>query len=210
MVARKDVKLRSIYNAASLALPDGFPLVWASRLLGKAIPSRVAGPDFLLAGCATAARRGYTCYLMGGRDDTARRLAEWLRSRYPGLKIVGVYSPPYYNASFPSEVNERIIARINLEKPDILWVGLGSPKQDRWIADNLQRLSVRVAIGVGGAFDMYGGKIGRAPLWMQRSGLEWFFRFLREPRRLFRRYFIKDPPFIPLVLGQWLLRWPPP
>ncbi len=207
LAARKDPGLRSIYNKASLALPDGLPVVWASRLLDKRIPGRVAGPDFLLAGCAAAARRGFSCYLLGGSGGTVERLAAWLRSGNPGLKIAGAYSPPFHE-SFPPEVNERILARINLEKPDLLWVGLGSPKQDRWIAENLQRLSVRVAVGVGGAFEMYGGTIGRAPLWMQRSGLEWFFRFLREPRRLFRRYFIEAPSFIPLVLRQWLRRGP--
>jgi N-acetylglucosaminyldiphosphoundecaprenol N-acetyl-beta-D-mannosaminyltransferase len=201
ITARKDPRLRSLFNGASLALPDGIPVVWASRLLGGPVPGRAAGPDLLLATSAMAARRGYTCYFMGGGAGIAGRLAEALRRRYPGLRVVGAYSPPYHE-EFPPEVNARIVGRINAVKPDILWVGLGAPKQDRWIADNLERLSVRVAIGVGAAFEMYGGTAGRAPLWMQRTGLEWFFRFLREPRRLFRRYFIEGPPFLPLVLLQ--------
>jgi N-acetylglucosaminyldiphosphoundecaprenol N-acetyl-beta-D-mannosaminyltransferase len=209
LAARKHRRLRLIYNSASLALPDGLPVVWASRLLGEAIPGRVAGPDFMLAGCAAAARQGYTCFLLGGLGDTAERLAEWLRRANPGLRIVGAVSPPFHE-SFPAEANDRIIARVNRDKPDILWVGLGSPKQDLWIAENLERLSVRVAVGVGAAFDMYGGTVGRAPLWMQRSGMEWFYRFLREPRRLFRRYFLEASPFFPLVLGQRLRRRPPP
>jgi N-acetylglucosaminyldiphosphoundecaprenol N-acetyl-beta-D-mannosaminyltransferase len=199
IAARRDRQLRSIYNRASLALPDGLPVVWASRLLGGRIPARVAGSDFLLAASAAAVRRGYTFYLLGGGRGTAERLAEILTGRNPGLKIVGAHSPPFHD-EFPPELNARIIAGINAAKPDILWVGLGSPKQDRWIAENLQRLTVRVAVGIGAAFDMFGGGVGRAPLWMQKSGLEWFYRFLHEPRRLFRRYFIEAPPFIPLVI----------
>jgi len=206
LAARRDRGLRAIYNGASLALADGLPVVWASRLLGGAIPGRAAGPDLLLAACAAAARHGRTCYLMGGRGRTAERLAQRLRSASPGLRIVGVDSPPFHER-FPPEVNERILRRINLAEPDILWVGLGSPKQDRWIAENLPRLSVRVAVGIGAAFDMYGGKAGRAPSWMQAGGLEWCYRFLREPRRLFGRYFLAAPAFLPLVLAQRLRRW---
>jgi N-acetylglucosaminyldiphosphoundecaprenol N-acetyl-beta-D-mannosaminyltransferase len=205
MAARRNPRLRSLYNAVSLALPDGIPVVWASRFLGEAVPGRAAGPDLLLAVSEEAARKGHTFFFMGGGSGIAERLAEELRARYPGLRVVGTYSPPF-NAEFPAEVSAGIVARINAVRPDILWVGLGAGKQDLWIAENLSRLNVRVAIGVGAAFDMYGGQTGRAPLWMQRSGLEWFFRFLREPRRLFRRYFIEGPPFIPLVLLQRLRR----
>jgi N-acetylglucosaminyldiphosphoundecaprenol N-acetyl-beta-D-mannosaminyltransferase len=208
IAAYKDPRLRSLYNGASLALPDGIPVVWASRLLGAAVPGRAAGPDLLLATSAMAARRGYTFYLMGGGNGIAERLAEALHGRYPGLRVVGAYSPPFHE-EFPPEVNARIVARINAAKPDILWIGLGAPKQERWIAENLERLSVRVAIGVGAAFEMYGSSVGRAPLWMQRSGLEWLFRLLREPRRLFRRYLIEAPPFLPLVILQRLRGRPP-
>jgi N-acetylglucosaminyldiphosphoundecaprenol N-acetyl-beta-D-mannosaminyltransferase len=205
MAARRNPRLRSLYNAVSLALPDGIPVVWASRFLGEAVPGRAAGPDLLLAVSKEAALKGHTFFLMGGGNGVAERLAEVLCGMCPGLRVVGTYSPPFF-AEFPAAVNARIVARINAVKPDVLWVGLGAGKQDLWIAENLPRLDVRVAIGVGAAFDMYGGVTGRAPLWMQRSGLEWFFRFLREPRRLFRRYFIEGPPFIPLVLLQRLRR----
>jgi N-acetylglucosaminyldiphosphoundecaprenol N-acetyl-beta-D-mannosaminyltransferase len=203
MIARKDPRLRSIYQAATLALPDGIPVVWASRLLGAAVPGRAAGPDLLLALCAVANRKGYTSYLMGGGAGIAERLAERLAAANPGLKIVGTCSPPFLER-FPPALTDQILARINAAKPDILWVGLGAGKQDRWIAENLSRLEVRVAIGVGAAFDMYGAGRGRAPLWMQRWGLEWFYRFLREPRRLFQRYFIEALPFFPLVILQRL------
>lgn len=203
MAARRNPRLRSLYNAVSLALPDGIPVVWASRFLGEAVPGRAAGPDLLLAVSGMAARKGYTFYLMGGGSGIAKRLAGELRGRYPGLRVVGTHSPPFHR-EFPAEVSASIVAKINAAKPDILWVGLGAAKQDRWIAENLAQLEVRVAIGVGAAFDMYGGRAGRAPTWMQRSGLEWFYRFLREPRRLFRRYFIEAPSFIPLVILQRL------
>ncbi len=199
IAGRRDRQLRSIYNRAAMTLPDGLPVVWASRLLGGRIPARVSGTDFLLAASAVAASRGHTFYFLGGRCGVAAGLAQRLASENRGLKVVGCCSPPFHEV-FPPELNARIIAGINAASPDILWVGLGSPKQDRWIAQNLRQLAVRVAVGVGAAFDMYGGRIGRAPLWMQKSGLEWFYRFLREPRRLFRRYFIEAPPFIPLVI----------
>ena len=208
LAARRDRVFRSICNGASIALPDGLPVVWASRILGEPVCGRAAGPDLLLAAAALAALRGYTFYLLGGEYGTAERLAERLTQANPGLKVVGVYSPPFHER-LPPEINDGIIERINVAKPDLLWVGLGSPKQDRWIAQNLERLEVRIAIGVGAAFDMYGGKTGRAPLWMQRSGLEWLFRFLREPRRLFRRYFIDASLFFPLVILQLLRRRSP-
>lgn len=203
--ARGDRSLRSLYNSASLALPDGVPLVWASRILGRPVPGRVAGPDLLLAASRAAARRGYTFFLMGGASGVAVRLAQELCRRNPGLRIAGAFSPPFHERFSPA-VNEAIIARINAANPDVLWVGLGSPKQDRWIAENLERLAVRVAVGVGAAFDMYGGRKRRAPRWMQSSGLEWLYRFLHEPRRLFHRYFLEAPPFLPLVVLQRLAR----
>ena len=205
IAARKDSVLCSIYNSASLALPDGLPVVWASRLLGESIPGRVAGPDFLVAASETAARRGYTFFLLGGQRGTAKNLSRRLRIKHPGLKVVGTYSPPFYE-EFPPALNARIVKRINAAKPDVLWVGLGSPKQDRWIAKNLKQLAVRVAVGVGAAFDMCGGTVPRAPVWMQKAGLEWFYRFLKEPRRLFRRYFIEAPLFIPLIIQETFRR----
>jgi N-acetylglucosaminyldiphosphoundecaprenol N-acetyl-beta-D-mannosaminyltransferase len=201
MSARRDRRFRSVLNGAALALPDGMPVLWASRLLGQRIPGRVAGPDLLLALTTVAARRNHTVYLMGGAKGTAERLAEALTRGNPGLRILGTDSPPVHE-TFPPEVNTGIIERINAAKPDILWVGLGTPKQDRWIHDNLDVMAVRMAIGVGAAFDLCSGRRRRAPRWVQKAGLEWVYRFSQEPVRLFRRYLVEGPLFVPLVLLQ--------
>lgn len=203
MDARKRNDLRETYNLASLALPDGVPIIWASRFLKKPIPGRVAGPDLFLEFSKIAAIKGYTFFFLGSSTDTLKKLEEKLKSGNPGLKIAGSYSPPY-SKTFSEKENRRIIEKINSIKPDLLWVGLGAPKQDLWISENLQYIDTKIAVGIGAAFDICSGKIRRAPLWMQKIGLEWFFRFLMEPLRLFKRYFLKAAPFFPLVLIQRL------
>lgn len=205
LAARKDKELQRIYNRASLALADGMPVLWAARLLGKPIPGRVAGSDLMSGFSRVAALSGITFFLMGSRPGVPERLAKRLKRRNPELAVVGTYSPPFYD-ELPREVNQETIRRINAAKADVLWVGLGAPKQDRWIHDNLQDLNVKVAIGVGAAFDICSGDLRRAPLWMQRGGLEWFFRFIMEPRRLFRRYFVDAMPFLPLIIAQRCMR----
>ena len=201
MLGRRDRGLFDIWNAASLVLPDGVPLLWASRLLGAPIPGRVAGSDILWELSRVAALRGYSCYLLGSTPEVLAGLEKALRRRFPGLRLVGSLAPPATRV-FSSSVDAEIVRRVNAARPDILWVGLGAPRQERWIHAHLGRLDVRVAIGVGAAFDIRGGARRRAPRWMQRAGLEWFHRFLLEPRRLFRRYFIDSAPFLPLVLLQ--------
>jgi N-acetylglucosaminyldiphosphoundecaprenol N-acetyl-beta-D-mannosaminyltransferase len=182
---------------------DGVPVLWASRLLGRPIPGRAAGSDLLWGLCRTAERRGYTTYFLGSQERVLARLVRTLRRGCPGLRVAGAYSPPRCDA-FPEEENERMVRGINAARPDILWVGFGAPKQELWIHANLDRLQARVVIGVGAAFDLASGSVRRAPLWMQRIGLEWFHRFLIEPRRMFRRYFLDAMPFIPLIAAQWL------
>ena len=186
-----------------MALPDGMPLVWASRLLGCPIPGRVAGSDFLLEFSKIAASKGFSFFLLGGAPGVPENLARVLVRLNPELKVAGTYSPPFYR-DFPPQVNEDIVRRINRTKPDVLWVGLGAPKQERWIHENLGQLEVKVAVGVGAAFDICSGRFRRAPVWMRRSGLEWLFRFVLEPKRLFRRYFLEGMPFVPLLLWQVL------
>ena len=204
MTARRDAAFRLILNQATVVLPDGMPLVWASRLLGRPIPGRVAGADFLLKFSKLAAAKGYSFFFMGGQPGVPEELARELRRLNPKLKIVGTCSPPF-GRDFPPEVNQDIVRRINLSRPDVLWVGLGASKQEKWIHDNLGRLEVKVAVGVGAAFDLCSGRVQRAPAWMCRSGLEWLHRFRLEPRRLFRRYFIEGLPFAPLVLWQAIM-----
>jgi N-acetylglucosaminyldiphosphoundecaprenol N-acetyl-beta-D-mannosaminyltransferase len=199
--AYKNKKLRQIYNSSDMNLSDGVPLLWASRLLGKPIRGRVTGLDLLPAFAKTAARKNYSFFLMGAKEGVAEQLALSLQKEYQGLRIVGTYSPPFAE-TFSEEENRKIIALINEAKPDVLWISLTAPKQDYWIADHLKDLNVHVALGVGGAFEVTAGIIKRAPVWMQKNGLEWLFRFLQEPRRLFKRYFVEAPVFIPLLLLQ--------
>jgi N-acetylglucosaminyldiphosphoundecaprenol N-acetyl-beta-D-mannosaminyltransferase len=207
MYGLQDRRFRDICNAASMVLPDGMPLLWASRLLGAPIPGRVAGSDLLWELSRLAESRGYTCFLMGSTHRVIAKLEKALVVRFPGLRLVGSFAPPR-SPVFPGPVNEEIIRRVNAARPDILWVGLGAPRQELWIHDNQAMLNARLAIGVGAAFDICSGSVRRAPFWMQKAGLEWFYRFLQEPRRLFRRYFIDAAPFFPLVLWQRVRRFP--
>ncbi len=203
LAAREDRALREIYNTSDLNLADGVPLLWASRFLGEPIHGRVTGLDLLPAFAEVAAQKGYSFFFLGAKEGVAESLKSALTQRLPSLRVVGVYSPPFAD-EFSKEEDDRIVALINAAKPNILWVSLTAPKQDIWIHKNFSRLDVNVALGVGGAFEVTAGLIARAPVWMQRSGLEWFFRFLQEPRRLFHRYFVEAPLFFPLIMLQKL------
>lgn len=199
--AYKNKVLRDIYNSSDMNLADGVPLLWASKLLGIPIRGRVTGLDLLPAFAEKAAQKNYSFFLLGAKEGVADTLAEFLQEKYPGLRIAGTYSPPFAD-KFSTEENKKIITMVNEANPDILWVSLTAPKQDYWIAEHLKELRVHVALGVGGAFEVTAGMIRRAPHWMQKSGLEWLFRFLQEPRRLFKRYFLEAPKFIPLIFMQ--------
>ena len=196
--ARENEKLNSIYNTADIATADGVPLVWASRILGNPIKGRVTGLDLLPHFSATAADNNYTFYFLGAAEGVANQLKEKLENEYEGLNVVGTYSPPYKD-EFNEEENREMINRINEVNPDVLWVSLSAPKQDYWIYENFEKLDVNIAIGVGAAFDVVAGNIPRAPQWMQDAGLEWFYRLVKEPKRLFKRYLIEAPKFIPLI-----------
>jgi len=191
----------TLYNTSDMNLADGIPVVWASRFLNDPVCGRVTGLDVLPAFSKISANRGYTSFYMGAKEGVAELLAENFSKRYPGLKIAGTYSPPFAK-KFTDTENEKIIDMINNVRPDILWVSLTSPKQDFWIAEHFDRLNVRIAIGVGGAFEVCSGVVDRSPLWMQRNGLEWLYRFIQEPKRLFSRYFVDAPKFIPLIIMQ--------
>jgi N-acetylglucosaminyldiphosphoundecaprenol N-acetyl-beta-D-mannosaminyltransferase len=200
MESQDDPSLRDIHNSAGLVTPDGMPLVWLSRFKGYPHVERVYGPDLMLACCAASVSQGYRHFFYGGAPGVAERLAGRLQERFPGLVVTGTWSPPFGE---PTLVEERAtIERINSANPDIVWVGLSTPKQERWMATHVGRLSAPVLIGVGAAFDFHAGLKRQAPRWMQRSGLEWLFRLGTEPRRLWRRYLSNNPRFLWRILLQ--------
>jgi N-acetylglucosaminyldiphosphoundecaprenol N-acetyl-beta-D-mannosaminyltransferase len=186
MECQRDPALRRIHEASGLTTPDGMPMVWAGHYAGARGMRRVYGPDLMLALCERAAERGWGSYLYGGRPGVPERLGRRLEGRFPGLRIVGSYSPPFGPLDEAEEA--RLAAAIREAAPEILWVGLSTPKQERWMAAHIDRLGVPAVLGVGAAFDIHAGTLAQAPPWMQRAGLEWLFRLWREPRRLWRRY----------------------
>ena len=198
---QRDPALKRIHNQAGLVTPDGMPLVWVSRLRGNSLVRRVYGPDLLLAVCSASVKQGYRHYFYGGADGVAERLAEHLTNLYPGLRIVGWSSPPFRPLS--EEEDEFAVAHINQSGADIVWVGLGAPRQERWMADHRAKLEAPVVLGIGAAFDFHSGTKKQAPIWMQQNGLEWFFRLCSEPRRLWRRYFFTNSLFLWLMFLQW-------
>jgi len=191
MRLRRDPEFRQIYRNASLVVADGMPLIWASRWLGKPLKERVAGADLLPKVCEAAAERGKTVFLLGGKDGIAERAAQNLQARFPSLRVVGSYGPPVGFESDEAE-NQRAVRVINEAQPDVLFVCLGAPKQEKWVARHLQQLQIKVALCVGAAIDYVAGTVRRAPRWMQRAGLEWAWRLFQEPGRLWRRYLLQD------------------
>jgi N-acetylglucosaminyldiphosphoundecaprenol N-acetyl-beta-D-mannosaminyltransferase len=203
MVCNEDPELREAVLNASMTLPDGQPLVWAMNALGGDLEQRVYGPELMARYCDRAAHNGTRMYLYGGRDQGALvQLALNLRRRYPGVKIVGGYSPPYRDLS--EEEEDAIVAEMNNSRADVIWVGVGAPKQEKWMAAMRDRLDAPVLVGVGAAFDFHAGLVPQAPGWMQSAGLEWTFRLAHEPRRLWRRYARYNPRFVTGFARQYL------
>jgi N-acetylglucosaminyldiphosphoundecaprenol N-acetyl-beta-D-mannosaminyltransferase len=200
MESRRDERLRQIHNEAGLVTPDGMPLVWWARSQGWRYARRVYGPDLLLACCERSITAGYRHFFYGGGDGVADLLARRLSRRFPGLCIAGTYTPPF--RPLTPEEDDEVVARINEAAPDIVWVGLSTPKQEHWMAEHAGRLDVPVLIGVGAAFDFHAGLKPQAPRWMQQSGLEWLFRLGTEPRRLWKRYLMNNPGFVWLALQE--------
>lgn len=202
MESREDDALREAVDGAAFTVPDGQPLAWALRKLGHDIDARVYGPELMDRACARAARSGQRHYLYGGRDDAAlAQLTDTLGTRHHGLRIAGGYSPPFRELS-DHELDE-IATRINAARPDVVWVGIGVPKQEKWMAAMRDRLEAPVLIGVGAAFDFHAGLVSQAPAWMQRRGLEWLFRLSQEPTRLWSRYARHNPRFVAGFARQW-------
>jgi N-acetylglucosaminyldiphosphoundecaprenol N-acetyl-beta-D-mannosaminyltransferase len=195
MASQEDPELRAAVLNSDLTVPDGQPLVWAMNALGHQLPTRVYGPELMRRACERGVRTGQRMYLYGGRNQGALvQLALNLRRQFPGLKIVGGYSPPFRDLS--AEEEETIVEEINTSGADVVWVGIGVPKQEKWMARMRERLDSPVLVGVGAAFDFHAGLVPQAPDWMQRVGLEWAFRLASEPRRLWRRYLRYNPRFV--------------
>jgi len=198
--ARSDPAFRAILNEAFLNTPDGMPMVWMGKLRGFRQMGRVYGPDLMLAVCGHAGFRGLTHFLYGGAPGVAEELKRRLEQKFPGLRIAGALSPPFRPLR-PIE-EEDLAARVKALRPDIFWVGLSTPKQEKFMAQYWQRLEATLFFGVGAAFDFHAGRLRQAPRWMQRSGLEWLFRLGCEPRRLSKRYLKNNPLFLARVFCQ--------
>src|SRR5438105_11639172 len=193
-LAQENREFMEIINRSDLAIADGMPLVWASGWVGDRLPERVTGVELVERCCAVAAEEGYRVFLLGGEDGVAQAAAQVLTGRHPGLQIAGAYSPPI--GPFSDEEERKMVNMIKQARPHLLFVAFGAPKQDTWIAKHRDELAVPVAIGVGGVFNFLTGRLKRAPMWMQQHGLEWLYRVVQEPRRLWRRYFVMDLPVI--------------
>lgn len=202
---RSDPQLQAIHNRADLVTPDGMPLVWMSRLLGHGPVERVYGPDLMREITRLSPSRGYRHFYYGGAPGVAEALTESLTAQHPGLTVVGTHCPPF--RPLTPEEDDAVVAAINAAAPDIVWVGLSTPKQERWMAAHLGRIEAPVMIGVGAAFDFLAGTKRQAPAWMQKRGLEWLFRATTEPKRLMGRYLRIVPLFLGLAAGQIARRY---
>jgi len=203
LAARKSRYVMDVYNTADVVMCDGVPVKWAAGFLGTPLKERLTGFDFFPHFIQHCAQNNYSIYFLGAKKGVAKQLADMHQSRYPGIRVAGFCTPPFA-AAFSEEQNAVMRSAINAAKPDVLFVSLTAPKQDIWIHQQLEHLNVKLAIGVGAAFDSEAGSLKRAPILMQQMGLEWFYRFLQEPGRMFRRYFIEAPIFVPLVMFQFL------
>lgn len=194
MEAQRDASFRAILNRSFLCTPDGMPAVWVGRMQGHRRMRRVYGPDFMLQMCRLSAGRGYRHFLYGGNHGVVETLQRRLENGIPGLSIVGTFTPPFRPLT-PAE-EDKLIATIAEVRPDVVWVGLSTPKQERFMAGIIDRLDTCLMVGVGAAFDIHAGLLPDAPMWMKSAGLQWLHRLLREPRRLWRRYLTNNPSFL--------------
>jgi N-acetylglucosaminyldiphosphoundecaprenol N-acetyl-beta-D-mannosaminyltransferase len=188
--ARRNEGYRRALNDADFPMPDGIPLVWASRVLGKAVGGRVCGPDFLTGMNQRAAEKGFSVYIMCGGDKKAERTAAAFQAAHPNLKIVGAWTPPW--GPIEGKNNEYILGEISRTQPDIFWVGLGAPLQEQWVWQNRERIEARLTAAVGGAFDYHIGMRKRAPRWMQHRGLEFWYRISQDPSLIWKKRHYQD------------------
>jgi len=198
VTCQEDDHYKDVINQADMVTPDGMPLVWLARGLGLKQVRRTYGPDLMLAFFDYSQEKGFRHYLLGGSQETLDKLESNLKQQFPKCNIVGKYSPPF--RALTDEEEENIIEKLNTSGADVLWVGLGSPKQEFWIKAHSAKLDVPVAVGVGAAFDFLSGTKPQAPQWMRSLGLEWLFRLCCEPKRLAKRYFLGNSKFIYLII----------
>src|SRR5260370_1037651 len=202
MEAQRDPALRSILNNSFLNLADGRPTMWVGRIQGLRSMRQVTGPNLMLRLCELSAKTGYTHFFYGGDVGVAEQLKDAMTKRFPGLKVVGTYTPPFRPLR-PEEAAE-LSDMVSRLKPDVFWVGLSTPKQERWVAEYVDRLDTKLMFAVGAAFDMHTGRIKESPEWLKVMGLQWLHRLCQEPRRLWKRYLISNSRFIPKILLQFL------
>jgi N-acetylglucosaminyldiphosphoundecaprenol N-acetyl-beta-D-mannosaminyltransferase len=193
MEAQTDKQFCDILNRSFLTTPDGMPTVWLGRVHGFKQMDRVYGPDYMLGLCQRSVAKGYKHFLYGGKPGVAEELQAELRRRFPGLRIVGTYTPPFRPLNLNEE--EDLRAQLATSQADVLWCGLSTPKQERFMAAHSGRMPVKLMVGVGAAFDLLSGNLSEAPEWMKKSGLQWLYRLIKEPRRLWRRYLLNNPRF---------------
>jgi N-acetylglucosaminyldiphosphoundecaprenol N-acetyl-beta-D-mannosaminyltransferase len=200
MEAQSDDAFRDTLNRSFLTTPDGMPTVWLGRIHGFKHMNRVYGPDYMLGLCERSVTKGYRHFLYGGKPGVAEELGAELTRRFPGLQIVGTYTPPFRPLNADEEDDLR--SQLEMSQADVLWCGLSTPKQERFMAAYSQRMPVKLMVGVGAAFDLLSGNLSEAPDWMKKAGLQWLFRLIKEPRRLWRRYLVNNPRFTWLTLLQ--------
>ncbi len=198
--ASRDPELRQIINDCALINADGMPVVWASRLLGKGLKERVAGVDLFESLMQRSAEKGWRVFLLGAREEVVSGVSSIYQNKYPDLTIAG-----YRNGYWKPEEEAGVVQQVKAAKADLLFVAISSPKKEQFLGKYQEEMQIPFAMGVGGTFDVAVGKVKRAPVWMQKNGLEWFYRFLQEPRRMFRRYFIDDMAFFGLMAKEFLV-----
>ncbi len=198
MEAQHDPQFADILNSADLVVPDGFPIMWLGRRKGFPLQRRVYGPELMMLFCAESAAKGCRHFFYGGAPGVAEDLANRFAEQFPGLIVAGTFCPPFRSLSQAED--DEVLSIINSSGADIVWVGLGAPKQERWMFEHRELLRAPVLVGVGAAFDFYTGRVAQAPVWMRENGLEWLSRLSKEPRRLWRRYLIHGSEFVVLVL----------
>jgi N-acetylglucosaminyldiphosphoundecaprenol N-acetyl-beta-D-mannosaminyltransferase len=203
VMVERDERFRGAYDEADLSLADGMPLLWAARLLGDPLPAKISGSDLVLPLIERAAREGWRVYLLGGGPGVGEKAAEKLVARFPGLVIAGT-DAPFLDMGAPAESRSGVVARVRAAEPDLVLVAFGAPKQELFIREAAPLLRPAVLLGVGASIDFIAGTVRRAPRWMSENGLEWLYRLAREPRRMWKRYLVRDPEFALIVLRDLL------